>query len=79
MGVRTCLRDLQFVAVRFSFNSWSLQGVSAESSLLPGFRADFYVDLDAFRDEIPTIFHRDSNLGLLVESVAQHQIEAPTR
>ena len=33
--------DLQFVAVRFSFNSWSLQGVSAESSPLPGFRADF--------------------------------------
>jgi hypothetical protein len=41
MGVPTCLRDLQFVAVHFSFNSPSLQGVSAESTLLPGFRADF--------------------------------------
>jgi hypothetical protein len=40
MGVRTCLRDLQFVAVRFSFNSWSLQGVSSENSLLPRLRAD---------------------------------------
>ena len=36
MGVRTCLRDLQLVAVRFSFNSWSLQGVSAERSLFSG-------------------------------------------
>ena len=27
-------------------------------------REDFYVELDAFRDEIPTIFHNDSNLRL---------------
>jgi hypothetical protein len=27
-------------------------------------REDFYVELDVFRDEIPTIFHNDSNLRL---------------
>jgi hypothetical protein len=27
-------------------------------------REEFFVDLDAFRDEIPTIFHNDSNLRL---------------
>lgn len=41
MGVRTCLHDLQFVAISFSFDSLSLQAVSTESSLLQGFRADF--------------------------------------
>jgi uncharacterized membrane protein len=41
MRVRSCLHDLPLVAVRFSFNSWSLQEVSAERSLLPAFHATF--------------------------------------
>ena len=41
MRVRSCLHDLQLVAVRYNVDSWSLQAVSAENSLLPWFRADF--------------------------------------
>ena len=41
MGVRTCLHDLQLVAVRYIVDSWPLQAVSAENGLFPRFRADF--------------------------------------
>lgn len=42
-------------------------------------REDFYVELDAFRDEIPTIFHNDSNLRLrwFDESQARAAIVGP--
>jgi hypothetical protein len=37
---------------------------SRDVHLVFSLREEFFVDLDAFRDEIPTIFHNDSNLRL---------------
>ena len=37
---------------------------SSDVHVVFSLREEFFVDLDAFRDEIPTIFHNDSNLRL---------------
>ena len=37
---------------------------SSDVHIVFSLREEFFVDLDAFRDEIPTIFHNDSNLRL---------------
>ncbi|HKP35213.1 MAG TPA: hypothetical protein VJT71_00020, partial [Pyrinomonadaceae bacterium] len=49
--------------------------------LVFSFREEFFVEMDAFREEIPTIFHNDSNLRLrwLDETQARLAITGPAK
>jgi hypothetical protein len=49
--------------------------------LVFSFREEFFIELDAFREDIPTIFHNDSNLRLrwLDETQARQAITGPAK
>ena len=49
--------------------------------LVFSFREEFFIDMDAFREEIPTIFHNDSNLRLrwLDKTQARDAIAGPAK